>query len=136
IGLVTSPTGAAIRDVLHVFQRRNPALEIIFTPCRVQGEGAAQEIAAAIRRLNAFNSAIRTPHCALDLVLLTRGGGSLEDLWAFNEEVVARAIFESRIPVVSGVGHETDFSICDFAADARAPTPTAAAAMASPDREA
>ncbi len=94
IGLVTSPTGAAIRDVLHVVQRRNPALEIILAPCRVQGDGAATEIAAAIRMLNEYNAALRPPHSALDLILVTRGGGSLEDLWAFNEEVVARAIFE------------------------------------------
>ena len=127
IGLVTSPTGAAIRDVLHVIQRRNPGLEIIFVPCRVQGEGAAEEIAAAIRLLNEFNSALRTPHSALDLILLTRGGGSLEDLWAFNEEIVARAIFESALPVVSAVGHEIDFTISDFVADVRAATPSAAA---------
>ena len=127
LGLVTSPTGAAIRDVLHVIERRNPCLEIIFTPCRVQGEGAAREIAAAIRLLNAFHSARRTPHSPLDLILLTRGGGSLEDLWAFNEEIVARAIFESAIPVVSAVGHEIDFTISDFVADARAATPSAAA---------
>ena len=127
IGLVTSPTGAAIRDVLHVIQRRNPGLEIIFVPCRVQGEGAAAEVAAAIRLLNEFNSALRTPHSALDLILLTRGGGSLEDLWAFNEEIVARAIFESALPVVSAVGHEIDFTISDFVADVRAATPSAAA---------
>src|SRR5438876_364902 len=127
IGLVTSPTGAAIRDVLHVIQRRNPGLEIIFVPCRVQGEGAAEEIASAIRLLNEFNSALRTPHSALDLILLTRGGGSLEDLWAFNEEIVARAIFESALPVVSAVGHEIDFTISDFVADVRAATPSAAA---------
>src|SRR5438874_6015317 len=89
IGLVTSPTGSAVRDVLHVIQRRNPSLEIIFVPCRMQGDGAAEEIASAIRLLNEFNSALRTPHSALDLILITRGGGSLEDLWAFNEEVVA-----------------------------------------------
>jgi exodeoxyribonuclease VII large subunit len=120
IGLVTSPTGAAIRDVLHVVQRRNPGLEIILAPCRVQGEGAAEEIAAAIRLLNEFNS-------TLNLILVTRGGGSLEDLWAFNEEVVARAIFESAIPIVSAVGHEIDFTISDFVADVRAATPSAAA---------
>jgi exodeoxyribonuclease VII large subunit len=127
IGLVTSPTGAAIRDVLHVVQRRNPGLEIIFVPCRVQGDGAAGEIAAAVRLLNEFNSALRAPHSALDLILVTRGGGSLEDLWAFNEEIVARAIFESAIPVVSAVGHEIDFTIADFVADVRAATPSAAA---------
>jgi exodeoxyribonuclease VII large subunit len=142
IGLVTSPTGAAIRDVLHVIQRRNPALEIILAPCRVQGDGAAAEIAAAIRMLNEFSSGssrhkeAQTPPSAighrpsafsLDLILLTRGGGSLEDLWAFNEEIVARAIFESAVPVVSAVGHEIDFSIADFVADLRAATPSAAA---------
>jgi exodeoxyribonuclease VII large subunit len=120
IGLVTSSTGAAIRDVLHVVQRRNPGLEIILVPCRVQGQGAAEEIAAAIRLLNEFDS-------TLDLILITRGGGSLEDLWAFNEEVVARAIFESFVPVVSAVGHEIDFTISDFVADVRAATPSAAA---------
>lgn len=127
IGLVTSPTGAAIRDVLHVVQRRNPGLEIILVPCRVQGEGAANEIAAAIRLLNEFNSALRPPPPALDLILITRGGGSLEDLWAFNEEAVARAIVESALPVVSAVGHEIDFTIADFVADVRAATPSAAA---------
>jgi exodeoxyribonuclease VII large subunit len=145
IGLVTSPTGAAIRDVLNVVQRRNPGLEIIFAPCRVQGDGAAEEIAAAIRLLNEFGSeggAPRRPDLEakkefgargtrpserLDLILVTRGGGSLEDLWAFNEEVVARAIFESAIPVVSAVGHEIDFTISDFVADVRAATPSAAA---------
>jgi exodeoxyribonuclease VII large subunit len=130
LGLVTSPTGAAIRDVLHVVERRNPALEIILVPCRVQGAGAAEEIAAAIRLLNEFNSAqlaIGNRQLAMDLILVTRGGGSLEDLWAFNEEVVARAIFESALPVVSAVGHEIDFTISDFVADMRAATPSAAA---------
>ncbi|MGO8929501.1 MAG: exodeoxyribonuclease VII large subunit [Limisphaerales bacterium] len=130
LGLVTSPTGAAIRDVLHVVERRNPALEIILAPCRVQGEGAAEEIAAAIRLLNEFNAvqlAIANRQLALDLILVTRGGGSLEDLWAFNEEVVARAIFDSALPVVSAVGHEIDFTISDFVADVRAATPSAAA---------
>jgi exodeoxyribonuclease VII large subunit len=125
IGLVTSPTGAAIRDVLHVVKRRNPGLEIILVPCRVQGEGAAQEIAAAIRLLNEFGNE-KSP-IAIDLILITRGGGSMEDLWAFNEEVVARAIFESTIPIVSAVGHEIDFTISDFVADVRAATPSAAA---------
>ena len=134
IGLVTSPTGAAIRDVLHVVQRRNPGLEIIFVPCRVQGDGAAEEIAAAIRLLNEFSTgrASRLTGQAgrlsyLDLILLTRGGGSLEDLWAFNEEVVARAVFESAVPIVSAIGHEIDFTISDFVADVRAATPSAAA---------
>jgi len=151
IGLVTSPTGAAIRDVLHVIQRRQPSLEIIFVPCRVQGDGAAVEIAAAIRLLNEWNEGQRErkpagqqasrpagegsglpafrPAGPLDLILLTRGGGSLEDLWAFNEEVVARAIFESALPVVSAVGHEIDFTISDFVADLRAATPSAAAEL-------
>jgi exodeoxyribonuclease VII large subunit len=127
IGLVTSPTGAAIRDVLHVIQRRNPALEIILAPCRVQGDGAAAEIAGAIRLLNEF--AIRDSQFRMDLILVTRGGGSLEDLWAFNEEIVARAIFESAVPVVSAVGHEIDFSIADFVADLRAATPSVAAEL-------
>ena len=135
IGLVTSPTGAAIRDVLNVVQRRNPGLEIIFAPCRVQGEGAAEEIAEAVKLLNRYSvtsagdSTIQrfNDSTHLDLILLTRGGGSLEDLWAFNEEVVARAIFESAIPVVSAVGHEIDFTISDFVADVRAATPSAAA---------
>jgi exodeoxyribonuclease VII large subunit len=138
IGLVTSPTGAAIRDVLHVVQRRNPGLEIIFAPCRVQGQGAAAEIAEAIRLLNEF-SKVGSSRCddrtaqravptnGIDLILVTRGGGSLEDLWAFNEEVVARAIFESAIPIVSAIGHEIDFTISDFVADVRAATPSAAA---------
>ena len=125
IGLVTSPTGAAIRDVLHVIQRRNPSMEIILVPSRVQGDGAASEIAEAIRLLNAFN--LQSSTFNLDLILVTRGGGSMEDLWAFNEEAVARAIFESAIPVVSAVGHEIDFTIADFVADFRAATPSVAA---------
>lgn len=126
LGLVTSPTGAAIRDVLHVIARRHPGLEIVMAPCRVQGEGAAGEIASAIRSLNEFSANSGEP---LDLLLITRGGGSLEDLWAFNEEVVAQAIFESALPVVSAVGHEIDFSIADFVADLRAATPSAAAEL-------
>lgn len=129
VGLVTSPTGAAIRDVLHVVQRRNPGLELVLAPCRVQGEGAAEEIAAAVRLLNEFhrNQTAGSDLPGLDLILVTRGGGSLEDLWAFNEEVVARAIFDSELPVVSAVGHEIDFTISDFVADLRAATPSAAA---------
>ena len=130
IGLVTSPTGAAIRDVLIVIQRRHPGLEIILAPCRVQGDGAAREIAEAIRTLNEFGEAKAESgkrKAEIDLILVTRGGGSLEDLWAFNEEPVARAIFESAIPVVSAVGHEIDFTIADFVADFRAATPSAAA---------
>jgi exodeoxyribonuclease VII large subunit len=136
IGLVTSPTGAAIRDVLHVIERRNPGLEILLAPCRVQGDGAGLEVAAAIELLNEYNSARShtaddqlpiSDHMPLDLILVTRGGGSPEDLWAFNEEVVARAIFHSALPVVSAVGHEIDFTISDFVADVRAATPSAAA---------
>lgn len=132
LGIVTSLTGAALRDVLHVVQRRQPSLELVLAPCRVQGEGAAAEIAAAIRLLNRFHTqvtAARGPCAGLDLILVTRGGGSLEDLWAFNEEVVARAIFESVLPVVSAVGHEIDFTISDFVADCRAATPSAAAEL-------
>ncbi|MCX7868131.1 MAG: exodeoxyribonuclease VII large subunit [Limisphaera sp.] len=144
IGLVTSPTGAAIRDVLHVAGRRNPMLEIVLAPCRVQGEGAAVEIAAAIRLLNEFALApvperpratglLAEPPPRLDVILVTRGGGSLEDLWAFNEEIVARAIAASAIPVVSAVGHEIDFTISDFVADVRAATPSAAAEILTED---
>jgi len=125
IGLVTSASGAAIHDVLHVIGRRNPSLEIVLVACRVQGTGAAQEIAEALRRLNRWHR--QRPEEPLDLILITRGGGSLEDLWAFNEESVARAIFESGLPVVSAVGHEIDFTICDFVADVRAATPSAGA---------
>jgi exodeoxyribonuclease VII large subunit len=124
IGLVTSPTGAVIRDILHVVQRRNRTLQIILAPCAVQGAGAAGEIADAIGLLNQW-SQIQGDN--LDVILLARGGGSLEDLWAFNEEAVARAIVNSAVPVVSAVGHETDFTISDFVADLRAATPSAAA---------
>ena len=126
IGLVTSPTGAAIRDVLHVAGRRNPSLEIVLAACRVQGDGAGAEIARAISLLNDYHSRA-TGSTGLGLILVTRGGGSLEDLWAFNEEIVARAIYESALPVVSAVGHEIDFTISDFVADVRAATPSAAA---------
>jgi exodeoxyribonuclease VII large subunit len=132
LGVVTSPTGAALRDVLHVLERRQPSLELVLAPCRVQGEGAAAEIAEAIRRLNRYHAevtAARGPRAGLDLILVTRGGGSLEDLWAFNEEIVARAIFESALPVVSAVGHEIDYTISDFVADCRAATPSAAAEL-------
>jgi exodeoxyribonuclease VII large subunit len=126
IGIVTSATGAAIKDVLHVIMRRDPGLEIVLAPSRVQGAGAAEEIAERIEHLNQW-SAAQEPGRRLDLILVTRGGGSLEDLWAFNEEPVARAIFESYLPVVSAVGHEIDFTISDFVADFRAATPSAAA---------
>lgn len=127
IGIVTSPTGAALRDVLHVIERRFPALKIIIAPCRVQGQGAATEIADRIQQLNEWSTRRSTGEERLDLILTTRGGGSLEDLWAFNEEVVANAIHQSALPVVSAIGHEIDFTISDFVADFRAATPSAAA---------
>ncbi|HMC26886.1 MAG TPA: exodeoxyribonuclease VII large subunit [Verrucomicrobiae bacterium] len=126
VGLVTSETGAAIRDVLHVVQRRNPGLRIMLAACRVQGPGAGEEVARAICLLNEWAGSGGPERC-LDVILVTRGGGSLEDLWAFNEEIVARAIFHSRIAVISAVGHEIDFTISDFVADLRAATPSAAA---------
>ena len=126
IGIVTSPTGAAIQDMLNVLRRRFPALEVIVAPVKVQGIGAAEEIAEAIHDLNTLHG--------IDVIIVGRGGGSLEDLWAFNEEAVARAIYSSRIPVVSAVGHEIDFSISDFVADLRAPTPSAAAELVVKDR--
>jgi exodeoxyribonuclease VII large subunit len=129
IGIVTSPSGAAIRDMLNVLQRRAPWLQILINPVRVQGTGAAQEIAVAIRELATPNEHWRP----LDLIVVTRGGGSIEDLWEFNEEIVARAIFHSAVPIVSAVGHEIDFTICDFVADLRAPTPSAAAELIVPD---
>jgi exodeoxyribonuclease VII large subunit len=129
IGIVTSPSGAAIRDMLNVLRRRAPWLQILINPVRVQGAGAAQEIAVAIRELATPNQAF----APLDLIVVTRGGGSIEDLWEFNEEIVARAIFHSAVPIVSAVGHEVDFTICDFVADLRAPTPSAAAELIVPD---
>jgi exodeoxyribonuclease VII large subunit len=129
IGIVTSPSGAAIRDVLNVLRRRAPWLQVLISPVRVQGTGAAQEIAVAIRELAGPNDAF----AALDLIVVTRGGGSIEDLWEFNEEIVARAIFNSAVPIISAVGHEIDFTICDFVADLRAPTPSAAAELIVPD---
>lgn len=125
IGIVTSPTGAAIRDLVSVLTRRWPVAEIILRPALVQGPEAAADIAAGIADLNAFGD--------LDVLIVGRGGGSIEDLWAFNEEIVARAIFDSRIPVVSAVGHEIDYTIADFVADLRAPTPSAAAELVVPD---
>ncbi len=144
IGIVTSASGAAIRDMLNVLQRRAPAVEILISPVRVQGTGAAAEIAVAIRELARMDVAqlckLRSEGSqvenlrhesspAVDVIVLTRGGGSIEDLWEFNEEIVARAIFDSPIPVVSAVGHEVDFTIADFVADLRAPTPSAAAEL-------
>lgn len=126
IGIVTSPTGAALRDMLHVLARRAPWLRVIVSPARVQGDGAAEEVAAGIVALNELSA-------PPDVIVVARGGGSVEDLWAFNEEVVARAIVASAAPVVSAVGHEIDFTIADFAADLRAPTPSAAAELIAPD---
>lgn len=121
VGVITSPTGAAIHDILNVLNRRFASLEVQLFPVRVQGEGSALEIARAIDDMNRM--------AEVDVLIVGRGGGSLEDLWAFNEEVVARAVHHSKIPIISAVGHETDWSICDFAADLRAPTPSAAAEM-------
>jgi exodeoxyribonuclease VII large subunit len=129
IGIVTSPSGAAIRDMLNVLRRRAPWLQILIDPVRVQGTGAAQEIAVAIREFATPNEAF----APVDLIVVTRGGGSIEDLWEFNEEIVARAIFHSTVPVISAVGHEIDFTISDFVADMRAPTPSAAAELIVPD---
>lgn len=119
IGVVTSPTGAAIQDMLNILTRRYSGFHLILNPVKVQGEGAAQEIAQAIRQFNAYELA--------DVLIVGRGGGSIEDLWAFNEEIVAQAIYESKIPIISAVGHETDHCIADYVADVRAPTPSAAA---------
>jgi exodeoxyribonuclease VII large subunit len=129
IGIVTSPSGAAVRDMLKVLRRRAPSVQILINPVRVQGTGAAQEIAVAVRELAMPNEAF----APVDLIVVTRGGGSIEDLWEFNEEIVARAIFHSAVPIVSAVGHEIDFTICDFVADLRAPTPSAAAELIVPD---
>ena len=128
IGIVTSPAAAALRDVLTTLMRRARMVPVVLYPAQVQGEAAGAQVARAIEIANARGEC--------DVLIVCRGGGSLEDLWAFNEEVVARAIAASRLPIVSGVGHETDFSIADFLADLRAPTPTAAAVAASPDRRA
>jgi exodeoxyribonuclease VII large subunit len=128
IGVVTSASGAAIRDILRVIGRRFGDLHIVIAPCRVQGDGAAEEIAQGLRDLNALGG--------VDVIIVGRGGGSLEDLWAFNEEVVARAIVASKVPVVSAVGHEVDYTIADFVADLRAPTPSAAAELVVREKQA
>ncbi len=127
LGVVTSPTAAALRDIVNILRRRYPLVEVVLSPTLVQGDEAPPQIVAAIEALN--------QHTDVDVIILARGGGSLEELWAFNDERVARAIYASRIPVVTGVGHETDFTIADFVADMRAPTPSAAAEMAVPDRQ-
>lgn len=127
IGIVTSPTGAALRDIISVITRRYPGIRLIVSPVRVQGEGAADEIATAINEFNKYGQ--------VDVLIVGRGGGSLEDLWAFNEEKVARAIFLSRIPIITAVGHEIDYTIADFVADRRAPTPSAAGEMVVRDSQ-
>ncbi len=128
VALVTSPTGAAIQDMLHILGRRSPWLRVLVCPVRVQGEGAAAEIAAAIREVSE-----RASELGVQVLIVGRGGGSFEDLWEFNEEAVARAIYEAKIPVISAVGHEIDFTIADFVADLRAPTPSAAAELVAPE---
>lgn len=130
LGVVTSSTGAAIRDIQRTLRRRWPAADVYLVPVPVQGEGSADKIAAAVRLLDAA-----APKFQIDTILVARGGGSLEDLWPFNEEVLARAVAAATTPVISGVGHEVDVTICDLAADLRAPTPTGAAELAAPDRE-
>jgi len=126
IGVVTSPTGAAIRDIIHTIERRYPLSKLILYPALVQGEGAKDSISNQIKKANEDN--------LVDVLIVGRGGGSIEDLWAFNERVVADAIYTSKIPIISAVGHETDFTISDFVSDLRAPTPTAAAELATPDK--
>lgn len=124
LGVVTAPTGAAVRDIISIAKRRNPGLRIILCPAKVQGDGAAESIVRGIQLLDREG---------VDTIIVGRGGGSIEDLWAFNEEIVARAVFECRTPIISAVGHETDITICDFVADLRAPTPSAGAELAVDD---
>jgi len=127
IGVVTSSTGAAIRDILHVLNRRYANVHVIIRPCLVQGKNAARDISEGIEDFNAYKN--------VDVIIVGRGGGSLEDLWPFNEEIVARAVYKSKIPVISAVGHEIDYTICDFVADLRAPTPSAAAELVVQEKE-
>lgn len=127
IGIVTSPTGAAIRDIVSIIERRFPAVQLILSPVKVQGDGASEEIVKGIKQFNDYSD--------VNVIIVGRGGGSVEDLWAFNEENVARAIFESKIPIISAVGHEIDFAISDFVADVRAATPSAAAELVVKNRE-
>lgn len=127
IGVITSPTGAAVQDIRNILTRRYPSVNITLCPVLVQGESAVPQLINAVERLNEFN--------LCDTIIIGRGGGSIEDLWAFNDENLARAIFKSKIPVISAVGHETDFTICDFVSDLRAPTPSAAAELAVPDKQ-
>ena len=127
VGIVTSPTGAAVRDMINIFGRRFPYTELVLYPALVQGPGAAADVANGVRYFNDTDS--------VNVIVVGRGGGSIEDLWAFNDETLARTVAASRIPVISAVGHETDFTICDFAADLRAPTPSAAAELAVPETE-
>ena len=127
IGVITSPTGAAVQDIRNILTRRYPSVNITLCPVLVQGENAVPQLINAVERLNEFN--------LCDTIIIGRGGGSIEDLWAFNDENLARTIFKSKIPVISAVGHETDFTICDFVSDLRAPTPSAAAELAVPDKE-
>ncbi len=127
VGVVTAPTGAAVRDIINILSRRYPSCDVVLFPALVQGDGAAESVKAGIEYFNKEKSA--------DVLIIGRGGGSIEDLWAFNEEILARAIFESEIPIISAVGHETDFTISDFVADLRAPTPSAAAELAVPSAD-
>jgi exodeoxyribonuclease VII large subunit len=135
LAVITSPSGAAIRDILHVLERRFPLLEITIIPSLVQGKEATRQLCKALEKANALQAS-GDDRFQFDLILLARGGGSLEDLWSFNEEALAKAVFESQLPIVSGVGHETDYTICDWVADYRAPTPSAAAESISQDQEA
>jgi exodeoxyribonuclease VII large subunit len=127
IGIVTAIDGAAIRDMISVAERRYPLVEIIIVPTKVQGSGAAEDIVDSLNKLNKIKD--------IDVIIVARGGGSIEDLWAFNEEIVARAIYKSKIPVITGIGHEIDFTIADFVSDLRAPTPSVAMELATPDKQ-